>query len=25
VRIVRVAEDGGVWTAGDDGIVRKYF
>lgn len=25
VRMVRVAENGGVWTAGDDGIVRKYF
>ena len=24
-RIVRVAENGGIWTAGDDGIVRKYF
>ena len=25
VRMVRVAENGGIWTAGDDGIVRKYF
>lgn len=25
VRIVRVAENGAVWTAGDDGMVRKYF
>ena len=25
VRIVRVTENGAVWTAGDDGIVRKYF
>jgi proteasomal ATPase-associated factor 1 len=24
-RIVRVAENGAVWTAGDDGIVRKYL
>jgi proteasomal ATPase-associated factor 1 len=25
VRIVRVVENGGIWTAGDDGMVRKYF
>ena len=25
VRMVRVTENGAVWTAGDDGIVRKYF
>lgn len=25
VRMVRVAENGGIWTAGDDGVVRKYF
>jgi proteasomal ATPase-associated factor 1 len=25
VRVVRVAENGTVWTAGDDGMVRKYF
>lgn len=25
VRAVRVAENGTIWTAGDDGIVRKYF
>lgn len=25
VRVVRVTENGAVWTAGDDGIVRKYF
>jgi len=25
VRVVRVAENGGIWTAGDDGMVRKYF
>lgn len=25
VRVVRVTKDGAVWTAGDDGIARKYF
>jgi proteasomal ATPase-associated factor 1 len=25
VRVVRVTENGTVWTAGDDGMVRKYF
>lgn len=25
VRVVRVAGSGGVWTAGDDGVVRRYF
>lgn len=25
VRAVRIGEDGGLWTAGDDGMVRKYF
>jgi len=25
VRMVRVAENGTIWTAGDDGMVRKYF
>ena len=25
VRVVRVTESGAVWTAGDDGMVRKYF
>ena len=25
VRVVRVAENGGIWIAGDDGMVRKYF
>lgn len=25
VRAVRVAENGSIWTAGDDGMVRKYF
>jgi proteasomal ATPase-associated factor 1 len=25
VRTVRVAENGAIWTAGDDGIVRRYF
>ena len=25
VRMVRVSENGGIWTAGDDGMVRKYF
>lgn len=25
VKMVRVTENGAVWTAGDDGIVRKYF
>lgn len=24
-RVVRVAENGTIWTAGDDGIVRRYF
>lgn len=25
VRVVKAAENGAVWTAGDDGIVRRYF
>lgn len=25
VRIVKAAENGAIWTAGDDGIVRRYF
>jgi len=25
VRTVRIAENGAIWTAGDDGVVRRYF
>lgn len=25
VRMVRVTENGAIWTAGDDGVIRKYF
>ena len=25
VRMVKIAEEGAIWTAGDDGVVRKYF